>query len=100
MPYPLNNVTTQATYAEATTLRLSPPRKNMSLVVTGAAVFYAKLEANALVNTNAEQQGPDTFVPPGRYYFDESDLTPGAVGFVGILVKDGASGVHAQISAT
>lgn len=100
MPYPLNNVPTQAVYTEATTLRLSPARPNLTLVVTGASIYYSKLEANALVAPGAEQQGVDTFVPPGRYLFDPSDLTPGSIGFVGIMVRDAVPGTHAQVSAT
>lgn len=98
MPYPVNNGTTTDAYSDPLTMVLTPPRKTMSVVVTGAAVNYQF--ACTLGLRDNEQYTPETFIPPGRYFFDEGDLLPGSDAFCRIRFRSAVTGTPAQVSAS
>lgn len=100
MPYPLNNVATGNAYTEALTLRLTPARKSITLVISTAAIYYSKAEAIMLVHPGAEQFQAEVFAAPGRLFFDENDMLPGSLGFVALQLRSAVANTPALVSAS
>lgn len=99
MPYPVNNYTTQNGYTDAGTIQYTPPARSMTLLVTGNSIYY-QFTAVTTGLRDSEQWLPETFVPPGRYFFDPSDLPPSATGFSRLRFRSGVAGLPAQVSAS
>lgn len=97
MPYPLNNYTTTDSFTDAGTAIFSPAKSSFSMIVTGASVSF-QLAPSIDAHPEAASFLRETFLPPGRYNFDESDSPTGRIAMA--RVRSWLTGANAQVSIT
>lgn len=102
MPRPLNNVTTAATYTVANTCIFAPSVRSFGMIVTGTAgIFYRiAVDTGRGLQAEAESYGPETYCPPSRLAFDETDSygLGGNGGLVAIKVRSAVAATPAQVT--
>ena len=94
MPYPLNNVTTQDTYVDATTLNTPYPSQKAQVIITNATAFMQIERLDPGVKPGSGQFLAEELKVPGVYSFTREYN----IGF--IRFRSVVSGVPAQVTAS
>jgi hypothetical protein len=95
MPYPLNNFTTTDSFSAASEAIFSPPKSSFAMIVTNAAIYY-QIAPNVEKHPQGATYLQETFAPPGRYIFDESDSPTGKISLC--RVRSAVAGTPAQVT--